>query len=197
MRGGDAAQDAEKRIAILRSPRKIDDEIGVDPGTEEGCGAEEQLRNGFVEREMLFPAGDAQQRIDGHLEHRHADADDEERDEGHAVRGVKREADRAERRADEGAEHYRFFRVAFHEEARGNGHDPVGDKESEDEEARRAKAGGEGADDVRNNGTEDIAEQRDDEEDEEDKADQEAASYHTIPPTTAPRSGDARRARLQ
>ena len=127
---------------------------------------------------MLLSAGDAQQRIDGDLEHRHPDTDDEQRDEGHLISGMKRKADGAERRADEGADHDRLFRVALDQKSGGDGHDTVGDEEGKDQEAGGAHAGREGADDVRDDGAEDVAEQRDDEEHKKDEANQEPVPRH-------------------
>ena len=85
---------------------------------------------------MLLAAGDAEQRVNGDLQHRHADSDDEERDECHFVSGMEREADGAERCADKGAYHDRFFGVALDEKSGGDGHDAIGDEEGEDEEPR-------------------------------------------------------------
>ena len=147
---------------------------------------------------MFLAASHAEKWVDGHLQHRHPDADDEERDKCHLVGGMKREADGAKRGADEGPDHDRFFAVALDEKAGRNGHDSVGDEEGEDEEPRRAEADGEGVDDVGNDGPENIAEQGDDEEHEEDEAHQESIPCHrAASPNVNPRSGDARRALLR
>ena len=58
------------------------DKIGVNVGTQEGCGPENQLGEHGIEGKMFLSSGHTQQRVDRNLKHRHTKTDGKERRQG-------------------------------------------------------------------------------------------------------------------
>jgi hypothetical protein len=60
---------------------------GEEVGAHEGGEPEDKLRQHREEREVHLAAGGPHQGVDDHLQHRHAEADDEESDDHHRIGG--------------------------------------------------------------------------------------------------------------
>src|SRR6185369_3268636 len=58
--------------ALMRRAAKIQYQIGIDVRTDERSDSKNQLSKGGIEREVLFPTRNPQQRIDGGLQGGHA-----------------------------------------------------------------------------------------------------------------------------
>ena len=139
------------------------------------------MRQRGIKSVVFFPAGHAQQWINGHLQNGHARADGEIGNDGDTVSGKQRETQRPQRSGKKSQYHHGLFRKAFDQKAGGDGHHAVGDKKSKSQKTCSGQAHAKAADDVRDDGTENIGQQRDDKKSEEDQADRVAASRHEQP----------------
>jgi hypothetical protein len=74
--------------------------VGIDQWTHKRRRPKHKLRSGLIKGEVLLATGNPQQRINRHLQHRHACAYREERHDRHGIGRMQREAQRTSQRSN-------------------------------------------------------------------------------------------------
>jgi hypothetical protein len=146
-------------------------ERGEHQWADERREAEHELAHHREEREVRFAACSTRQRIDHHLQHRHAEPDDEQAANDHEIPRQQRDRQRACQVERECREQHGARTEGLDHHPRGNRDHAVRQEERERQESRETEAQPEVADDDRHQRPDDVRHERDDEPDAQDVAD--------------------------